>query len=511
MLSVFDQGPPPPCPAPFNLAAYVLARGEAVPDRIALSILHGSRSEDWSFAMIRRAVLGTSSGLRRFGLTPGSRVLMRLGNAVEFPIAYLGCIAAGLIPVPTSTQLTETEVAAILSDLAPDAVLRDPAIACPWHPKTVMIDTLRSFFGSGGPDVDTGFELGDPDRAAYIIYTSGSSGIPRAVIHAHRAIWARRMMVQGWTGLTSADRVLHAGAFNWTYTLGTGLMDPWAMGATALIPGANMDLSEIPDLLARHEASIFAAAPGVYRKILDGGGKLDLPRLRHGLSAGEKLSGRLRQAWQSATGTSVYEAYGMSECSTFISSCPQNPARGAALGSPQPGRRVAIVDDTGPVPRGCEGTIAIHRDDPGLMLEYLNAPQETAARMQGEWFLTGDHGAMAVDGQITYMGRTDDMMNTGGYRVSPLEIEAALSDMPGIETIGVIDVAAKRDVRIIAAFYTGPKTLDGGALRRYAETKLARYKQPRAYVHLPSLPTGANGKLLRRALRAEFEALNDQT
>lgn len=511
MLSVFDQGPPPPCPAPFNLAAHVLSCGEAVPDRIALSILDGDVSEDWTFAMIRRAVLGTASGLRQLGLVPGNRVLIRLGNAVEFPIAYLGCIAAGLIPVPTSTQLTETEVAAILSDLAPGAVLRDPAIACPDHPKTVMIDTLRSFFDHACPDIGTGFDLGDPDRPAYIIYTSGSSGTPRAVVHAHRAIWARRMMVPGWTGLTPADRVLHAGAFNWTYTLGTGLMDPWAMGATALIPGATVDLTDIPDLLARHEASIFAAAPGVYRKILGGGAEFDLPWLRHGLSAGEKLSGRLRQAWQSATGTPVYEAFGMSECSTFVSSCSQNPARGAALGCPQPGRRVAIVDDTGPLPRGCEGTIAIHRGDPGLMLEYLNAPQETAARMQGEWFLTGDHGAMAVDGQITYMGRSDDMMNTGGYRVSPLEVEAALSDMPGIDTVGVIDVAAKQDVRIIAAFYTGPKALDDGALRRYAETKLARYKQPRAYVHLPSLPTGANGKLLRRALRANIEAVNDQT
>jgi len=305
--------------------------------------------------------------------------------------------------------------------------------------------------------------------------------------------------------------VLHAGAFNWTYTLGTGLMDPWTLGATALIPGAGVDLTCIPDQLADHDASIFAAAPGVYRKILEGGPTFDLPRLRHGLSAGEKLSTRLRQGWQAATGTPVYEAYGMSECSTFISSCPQSPARGVALGNPQPGRRVAIVDANGPVPQGCEGTIAVHRDDPGLMLEYLNAPQETAARMQDEWFLTGDQGAMAVDGQITYLGRADDMMNAGGYRVSPLEVEAALSDMPGIADVGVIDVAAKRDVRIIAAFYTGPKALDDGALRRYAETKLARYKQPRAYVHLPGLPTGANGKLLRRALRADFEAFDDQT
>ena len=104
--------------------------------------------------------------------------------------------------------------------------------------------------------------MGDPDRPGYIIYTSGTSGQPRAVTHAHRAIWARRMMWEGWYGLTENDRLLHAGAFNWTYTLGTGLLDPWTRGATALIPGKGVTPDTLGLLMQQHDATIFAAAPG---------------------------------------------------------------------------------------------------------------------------------------------------------------------------------------------------------------------------------------------------------
>lgn len=502
MLSVFDQGPHRPCPTPFNLAAHVLGRSEAQPDATALEVLATDGSERWSYGKLAAAVRGTGTGLKQAGFAPGDIVLMRLGNTVEFPIAYLGAIAAGIVPVPTSSQLTEAEVACMVSDLSPAGILHDPDVAAPAHPRTIGVDALNQMRDL--PPI--AFDMGDPERLAYVVYTSGTSGVPRAVGHAHRAIWARQMMVDGWYALTPEDRLCHAGAFNWTYTLGTGLMDPWTIGATALIPKPGTDIATLPDLLRAHRATIFAAAPGVYRKLLQDHVTLNLPDLRHGLCAGEKLSVALHEAWQAASGTELFEAYGMSECSTFISSSPTHPAVGAALGQPQDGRRVAIIGPDGPVPRGEEGTIAVHRSDPGLMLGYLNAPEEIAARFQGDWFLTGDQGAMHADDQITYMGRSDDMMNAGGYRVSPLEVEAVLNVHPQITLSAVTEVEVKADTKIIAAFYTAPQPVDEADLKTYVHEKLAHYKTPRAYIHLPTLPTGANGKLLRRALRNHFEA-----
>ncbi|WP_375571010.1 class I adenylate-forming enzyme family protein [Seohaeicola saemankumensis] len=507
MLAIFDHGGPAPCPRPFNLAAHVLRHADDLPAKVALSVIAADGADDWTFARLAAAVRGTGAGLLAAGFHPGDILLMRLGNTVDFPLAYLGAIAVGLVPVPTSSQLTAPEVAKMVAQLAPAGILHDPRVACPDDTGLPVTDTAALAAMRDLPPADCA--MGDPDRMAYIIYTSGTSGVPRAVMHAHRAIWARRMMHQGWYGLTAADRLLHAGAFNWTYTLGTGLMDPWSVGATALIPAEGVAIEALPQLLADHGATIFAAAPGVYRKILTHHAQMHLPALRHGLAAGEKLSDRVRQHWNDATGTPIFEAYGMSECSTFISGSPAHPATPGTLGRPQDGRRVAILGADGPVGLGEEGTIAVARSDPGLMLGYLGAPEDTAARMQGDWFLTGDQGMMDADGQITYLGRADDMMNAGGYRVSPLEVEAALLAHPAIREVGVTDIEVKEDARIIAAFYVGDPA-DDAELKAFANERLARYKQPRVYIRLDALPSGANGKILRRALKPLYEARHGQ-
>lgn len=507
MTAVFDLGPPPPCPAPFNMAAHVLGRASARPDRIALAVIGPAGADRWSYARLEAAVRGTATGLLGAGLVPGDRVLMRLGNTVEFPLAFLGSIAAGLVPIPTSSQLTEREVTGIIATTEPAVILRADAVACPGTAVPVLDEADLAAMRDLPP---AGYAMGDPERLAYIIYTSGTSGIPRAVAHAHRAIWARQMMFDGWYGLREDDRLCHAGAFNWTFTLGTGLMDPWTMGATALIPAPEVTPEQIPLLLGRHDATIFAAAPGVYRKMLKPGNRLSLPRLRHGLAAGEKLSDAIRADWEAATGRPVFEAYGMSECSTFISGSPDHPAAPGTLGRPQTGRRVAILGPDGPVARNEEGTIAVHRSDPGLMLGYLGAPEATAEKFRDDWFLTGDLGAMDAEGNITYLGRADDMMNAGGYRVSPLEVEAVLARHPGITQCAVTDIEVRQDARLIMAFYTGPEALDPGVLDAFMRAQLAAYKCPRGYFHVPALPVGANGKILRRALRPLHEALNAQ-
>ncbi len=500
MLSIFDNGPHAPCPSPFNMAAHVLRHSAKTPDKIALQVLNEGRSDNWTYANIEAAVRGIATGLISSGASAGDLVLMRLGNTVDYPLTYLGALAAGLVPVPTSAALTEPEVKAIITSLAPKLIVRDQSVACPATNNQIGVDEIQAMHRLAPAP----YHMGDPERLGYVVYTSGTSGKPRAVAHAHRAIWARQMMFEGWYGLRQQDRLLHAGAFNWTYTMGTGLMDPWTIGATALIPAPNTAISALPAFLKTYSATIFAAAPGVYRQLLRTNPILDLKTLRHGLSAGEKLPESTLKAWQSATRTSIFEAYGMSECSTFISGSPTNPAAAEHLGRPQNGRHLAIVDKNGPVPKGKAGTIAVHRSDQGLMLGYLKAPKETAERLQGDWFLTGDQGVMAQDGQIKYLGRDDDMMNAGGYRVSPIEVEQAFSKCDGINAIAVTQVEVKADTFVIAAFYTGPAPIDEEHLTAHAAENLAKYKQPRIFTHLKSLPMGANGKILRKALRREF-------
>ncbi len=500
MLSIHQDQVFPPCPAPFNLAAHALRRAAELSDKNALQILRPTGAERWSYGRLEAAVRGCATGLLARGLQPGQRVLIRLGNTVEFPILFLGAITAGLIPIPTSAALTGAEITKLAALCQPALIVAAAGIALPDPLPCPVLTAAELRAMEGLPPAE--YAMGDPDRPAYIVFTSGTSGSPRGVVHAHRALWARGMMHQGWEGLTESDRLLHAGAFNWTYTLGTGLLDPWTLGATALIPGEGVTPAQLPLLLKRFDATIFAAAPGVFRQMLRAT-LPPLPRLRHALSAGEKLPDATRAAWQEATSTEVHEALGMSEVSTFLCGCPTRPAPAGTTGYPQPGRKVAILGPKGqPTPRGAAGILAISADDPGLMLGYLDAPEATAEKQRNGWFVTGDGAVMAADGAITYLGRDDDMMNPGGFRVSPLEVEAALA--PLIPDCAVTEVEVSPGTRIIACFYLSADPVPEATLRAQAEASLARWKQPRHWQRLDALPRGANNKLNRRALAALY-------
>ena len=166
---------------------------------------------------------------------------------------------------------------------------------------------------------------------------------------------------------------------------------------------------------------------------------------------------------------------------------------------------MAILDGDRPALRGEPGDIAIRADDPGVMLGYLDDAQATARRHVGDWFLTGDVGVMAEDGAISYAGRRDDIMTAGGYRISPVEVENAMLLHPAIHDAAAVDEALGPETRVIALHYVADAPLAEDELAAHAATHLARYKQPRVFHHAVSLPRGAGGKLLRRALRAESQ------
>ncbi len=482
----------------FNLAAHALRHAERLGDHPALEILGPDGAEVWSFARLEATVRGIGSGLVALGLAPGDRILLRLGNSASFPLAYLGAIAAGFVPVPTAAALTVPEVTRLAGLIAPALVIADGGIALPEGGHRLLpAESLLAM--QGLPPCP--YALGDADRPGYIVFTSGTSGRSLPVVHAHRALLARAMMHQGWEGLQAGDRLMHAGAMNWTYTLGTGLLDPWTVGATALVPAPGTAPADLARLAARHGATILAGAPGIYRQMLKATPLPPLPSLRHGLSAGEALPPALRAQWQATTGTDLHEALGMTECSTFLSGSPARPAPMGATGFAQPGRRVAVLDEAGqPLPPGSPGILAVHRDDPGLMLGYLDAPEETASRLQGDWFFTGDLVEQSPDGAFRHLGRADDILNPGGFRVAPQEVEAALATCPGVTDCGVTEVEVSPGTRVLACAHLGHA--DEAALTAHASAQLARYKQPRLWFHLDHLPRNANMKLNRRALRA---------
>ena len=194
MLSIDDQGPPPPCPSPFNLAAHVLAPAERSPGKIALARIGPARAERWSYERLAGAVGGLTAALLERGLAPGSRVMLRLGNDLTFPVAFLAAAAADLVPVVVSAALTAPEVAGAIGETAPALILADPGLPLPAVEVPVIAATdLPELWDREAVAPCPG----DPDRPGYIVFTSGTSGRPRAVVHAHRAVWAQADDVGG--------------------------------------------------------------------------------------------------------------------------------------------------------------------------------------------------------------------------------------------------------------------------------------------------------------------------
>lgn len=497
---------------PFNLAASCLQRhaeDAASAGRPAFSFVDGERIERWTYAEVWAEVQRIGRGLIARGLVPGDRVLVRLPHSPEYAFAFFGANIAGLIPIPASPQLTDEEARFLAEDSEARALIATPQSNLGGFAGLVLLpDDLAALDGPGP------LPITHAEDAAYMLYTSGTTARPKGVLHAQRVVRAREWMRgEAWEGLRADDITLHAGTLNWSYTLGVGLMDPWCAGAHAVLCAGGVEPAAWPGIIERLGVTVFAAVPTVYRQLLKYGQPeaADLHALRHGLCAGEALPPSVAAEWRARVGRPLYESLGMTEVSTYISSGPGVPVREGSPGRAQPGRRVAVLAedvDAGdaPLPPGEPGLLAVHRSDPGLMLGYWRRPAEEVTAFRGDWFVGGDRVAIDVGGYVWFHGRADDVIKSFGYRLSPVEIEAALASAPGVVDVAVIGRAIDAEKTLVTACIVteGGASLDEAALRAHASAYLAGYKQPHEYVRVDALPRTANGKLQRIVLLARL-------
>ena len=260
-------------------------------------------------------------------------------------------------------------------------------------------------------------------------------------------------------------------------------------------------------LIADLNPTILAAVPALYRQMLNDGGLSPdtMGTLRHGLTAGEAIFPGLQKDWFETTGIPLYEALGMSEISTYISSSPSVPTKPGSPGRPQHDRCVRILPTSGdeqPLKAGESGLIAVHRSDPGLMLGYWNRPEDNQAAYRGDWFIGGDLGHFDDDGYVWFEGRNDDVMTSFGYRISPLEVEIAIMRHPAVLQAGVTEVEIHPGMKLVSAFVMlrEHETLSASELIDFASRLLARYKVPKQVFFVDSLPQSGNGKINRKDL-----------
>jgi len=500
-----------PAPALYNIARACLSEHrKQTPDKVAFVVAHDpddpGSDEIWTYADLEDAVLRLASALSGLGVTRGDRVMLRLGNSSTLAMLFLAATAIGAVAIPLSSQLTGDDIAFMASDTEPELIVVAPGLPIGNAAETSRILAEAQVLVRAQMAVPVDYADTAADDPAYLVYTSGATSRPKGVVHAHRALWGRRPMYEDWYGISSEDVVLHAGTLNWTYTLGTGFLDPLANGATSVVYSGDRTGGIWPGLIERFGATLFAGVPTVFRQIVKYAplSPERMPTLRHGLAAGEPLPKAVADDWFASTGRQILEAFGMSEISTYISTPSTDLPRSGSPGRPQAGRAVAILPEDGstePVGRGETGFLSVHRSDPGLMVGYWNRPDEDPFR--GDWFVTGDLASMDADCFIWPKGRGDDVMKILGYRVSAAEVEAALVAAPGVAEAAAIAVEARPGVSIIRAFVvgSGENRLDPENLREFAKQHLAAYKVPHEIVVVGALPRTSNGKIQRARLR----------
>lgn len=509
----------------FNLSYEAIGKqAKSTPNAPALEIigplLKNFPQQQWTYEQLDTSIRAIAGGLIKkaegAGIHPGDFLLLRLNSDATFALTFFAAIAAGFVPIPLSPQLTDEELRFFMRDTEAKWAALAPNLTLPADSKlkTISDTKILSFMQTEPP---ASYHQTLEEDPAFLIYTSGTTSKPKGVLHAHRVIIGRRPMVKGWHQITANDRVLHAGDFNWTYTLGIGLMDPWAQGATALIYHGEKHSKLWPAIISENKVSIFAGVPGVYRQILKYGTptRSQLKTLHHGLCAGEALSKELSNQWQQTTGIPLYEAMGQSEISTYVSTAPGIKVPSKAKGRIQQGRNIVILGkdttNTTPLPANEVGLIAVHKSDPGMMLSYWRAEQEQAPHFRGPWFITGDLGSLDKANNLTHVGRKDEMLNASGYRVSPAEVETALLACPLIAEAAVYQQNMANNLAIISAAIvknqnaTQPDEQIIATIKAHLSEKIAPYKHPKQFIFIETLPKNKAGKLSRKLLKAHIE------
>ena len=497
----------------------------AVKNKVAL-YWENEKGEARKYTFWEYALLSNRFGnvLKELGVKKGDRFLIRLPNVPEFQMVFLGGVKIGAVPIPSSVMFKAKEVeyrindsAAVLAVTTPEYVkeVEEVKHSCPTLKHIVVVgDAERdqlSFYDLM-KNASHHLKVADtkPEDMAFFCYTSGTTGMPKGAVHAHRWAIGNDPNALYWQVYKPDDIVAHTGALSWIYPLGNAFIYAWRHAASVLLYDGRFDPEKWFSLLEKYRVTNLASVPTAYRMFLtvkDAEKKYDLSELRHCISAGEPLNPEVIQAWKKRFGVTIYDGIGMTEVMVYLSNMPGLPIKPGSCGKPQPGHVCGVVDEKGnPVKPGELGTLAVQDDDPGLFLEYWNKPDKTREAFKNGWFLTGDTVYMDEEGYYWFAARGDDLIMTAGYRVSPFEVESALIEHPAVLEAAVVASPDKMRGVIVKAFVILNEEFEPGDemvkdIQRFMKENAAPYKYPREIEFVEELPKTQSGKIKRKELR----------
>jgi benzoate-CoA ligase family protein len=505
----------------FNACTYLVDRHVEAGDghRIAVTGPDGTLT----YAELLARIRGAAAGLRDLGVRPEERVLINMADGPDMLALILAAMRVGAVPVPVSTMVTAKDLTGLLRDsrarvlaasaqfgaLAEEAAGSTPELTAflltgdtpPRSPAWAAGHRMDTVFAAEGRDEPYATS---PDSTALWLYTSGTTGLPKAAVHRHASIrsvaetYGARVL-----GIRPDDRCLSVPKLFFAYWIGNSCFFPLSVGASAVLEPGRPTPTLIAERVTKERPTLFFGVPTFYAALLAAGLPADtFASVRRAVSAGEPLPAPIFRRFADRFGVEILDGIGATEAlHIFVSNRP-GQVRPGTTGVPVPGYDVRVVDDDGTdVAAGTPGHLLVRGDS--IATGYWCRTAVTRRVFQGEWLRTGDTYVTEEDGGLRFLGRSDDMIKAGGIWVSPSEVEARLLEHPAVAQAVVVATpdGDGLDKPVAGVVRAEGSEVTAEEIIAFCREGLAAFKRPRAVVFLESLPTTATGKVQRYVVR----------
>jgi acetyl-CoA synthetase len=492
------------------------------------------QEKTYTFDRLRILTNTFAAFLRGLGVTPGERVCLFLDRVPELYIGFLGILKMGGIAQPLYSAFAEDSLRTRLHDAATSAIVtqrkhlakvRRIRGRLPSLQRIVVIDAEGMALEAGEtslalerePPVES-FDTyrSEAETPSVLHYTSGTTGQPKGAQHVHYSIVSQYLTARWVLDLQPGDIYWCNADPGWVTGTSYGIIGPWSNGTTQVVLDSGFNAERWYQFLAKHRVSVWYSAPTAIRLLMREGidlvRRFDLSSLRHLASVGEPLNPEAVHWSRDAFGRPFHDTFWQTETGCIvITNFPGMPIKAGSMGRPFPGIEATVVDPKtlAPLTRpGQVGVIALRPGWPSMIRSYWNNPGGYAEKFRNGWYLTGDRASIDSDGYYWFVGRDDDVINTGGHLVGPFEVESALLEHPAVAESAVVATPDAVNMEVVKAFVLLKPGFEPGPdleleIMNTVRRRLSPLAMPQAIEFVSSLPRTRSGKIVRRILRAQ--------
>jgi acetyl-CoA synthetase len=494
---------------------------------------HGGAERRYSFDDLRVLSNTTAAYLSRLGIEPGERVCLFMDKVPELYIAFLGILKLGAIVQPLFsafgdeslfTRLESAQTSAILTQRKHVAKVRKIRDRLPSLTHVIVVDAAEgklregevAFDLDGEPKSET-FDIhpSEAETPSVLHYTSGTTGQPKGAQHVHYSLISQYLTAKWVLDLQPDDVYWCTADPGWVTGTSYGIIGPWSNGATQVVLDAGFSAARWYEMIQKHRVTVWYSAPTAIRLLMKEGTELasqyDLSSLRHLCSVGEPLNAEAVIWSEEAFGRPFLDTFWQTETgSMVITNFPGMPVKPGSMGKPFPGITATVLDPRTHTPvekTGTVGLIALRPGWPAMFRGYWRNPEIYRKRFVNDWYICGDRASIDADGYYWFVGRDDDVINTGGHLVGPFEIESALLEHPAVAESAAIGKPDPINMEVVKAFVALKPGFEAGddlelEIMNFIRKKLSPLAMPQEIEFAGSLPKTRSGKIMRRLLRA---------